>query len=139
MNHDGKQFSADAAEFLFAHIDSVEQLEVMLLVWNKPGEGWSADAITRELRSNPASIALRLKSLESRGLISRTSELSDEYVASPSTGARDRATIAAIAELYRSHKHHVLEIIFSPLKKARDCANAFKLGGPSRGKGEDRG
>jgi hypothetical protein len=59
----------DVRRFLLQCIDSVEQLEVLLLLHRAPGEGWTAEAIAQSLYSNPESIGRRLAGLYASGLL----------------------------------------------------------------------
>src|SRR5688572_27525821 len=47
----------DVRRFLLQCIDSVEQLEVLLLLHRDPGKVWSTEAVAQALYSNPDSIA----------------------------------------------------------------------------------
>jgi hypothetical protein len=63
---------SDAVRRLIAaHIDSVEQLEVLLLLRERPERCWTVDQVTDGLRSSPTSVAARLHDLERRGFATR--------------------------------------------------------------------
>ena len=112
-----------------AHISSIEQLEVLLLLRREAGRAWSGDAVARELRINPESARARLEDLDARGLLAR--EGPDEYRYSPRTGELDRA-VAATARAYADLRVTVINHIFSkPVDKIRTFADAFKLKGDS--------
>jgi hypothetical protein len=109
---------------IFAHIDSVEQIEVILLLKAQPEKWWTPEAISGELRTNPKSIQSRL---------SRTRRLrlfdvqGNAYRYSPKDPAMGNL-IDELADCYRIRKHKILELIFSPAKRARNFADAFAFG-----------
>ena len=77
----------DVAEFIAGHINSVELLEVLLLLRERSGELWTDERVAQELRINPVSTAARLKALSARGLLSSTDGVAYRYA--PATTALD--------------------------------------------------
>src|ERR671914_1124136 len=59
----------DVRQFLLRYIDSVEQLEVLLLLCGSPSTAWSPEAVAQALYSNPTSVAYRLAMLQRHELI----------------------------------------------------------------------
>lgn len=113
-----------ARNFIFQHIDSVELLEVLLTFHANEKQSWTTQTMTSELRSNPQSIAKRFSFLKSLSLV-REDQGAYSY-APPDQETRE--TIDDLAAAYHSHRHKIFELIFSPLKKARDFADAFRIG-----------
>lgn len=122
--------------FIFEHVDSVEQLEILLLLNAQRDKSWTVQALSDEMRSNPQSIEQRLKRWLSLGLISETGGSS--YIFSPPDPSVEDV-IRVLADNYRVQRHRVLELIFSPMKMARDFASAFRVGEPKSKKGDDNG
>lgn len=118
--------------FIYEYIDSVELLEILLLLSSDCSKHWSATSISQELRSSPGSIEKRLVSLERLQLI-RLVPGSTNYFEC----VADQETLQLIHEIdsaYKVQRHRILELIFSPMKKARNFADSFKLGSkPKRG------
>lgn len=112
-------------EFVFNSVDSVELLEVVFLLRADPTKVWDAESLSNELRSSPTSMKGRLKTLKSLKLIQERSNPKG-YVYSPSTHELDLLLGELFVE-YQTKRHRVLELIFSPLKRARDFADAFRL------------
>ncbi len=117
--------------FIRTHIDSVEQLEVLLLMRNDPSKGWSAADVSRQLRSSPVSAALRLEKLTALRLIVKTepSQHTFTFRYEPSTPElADRVT--ALSEAYLVRRVTVIDLIFSnPVEKIQSLADAFKIRG----------
>lgn len=119
--------------FLFSHVDSAEQLEILLLLSADRARAWTARALSDELRSTPNSVTQRLAALQALGLVSRNET---EFRYDPRDPDME-STVAELVTAYRVQRHRVLGIIFSPLKKARDFADAFQVAPGAKGKNED--
>lgn len=117
-------FPSSVSAFIFGYIDSVEQLEVLLLLHGEPTRAWTTDELTREMRSNPNSIIQRLRPLCSSGLVEC---IDDHYRYAPKDETLHEA-VQLLSVVNKTHRHRVLELIFSPMKKARLFADAFVLG-----------
>ena len=114
----------DVYRFLVAHIDSVEQLEVLLLLRATEETEWVADSLARMLYSHSSSIARRLDTLHSQGLVTRTGE---GYGYGPKTETL-RKTISHLAEVYRERRVAVITAIASkPMDNVRAFSDAFRL------------
>ena len=122
-------------QFIFEQIDSVEQLEVLLLLRSHKSSSWNIDQIAQELRSSPNSVSNRIKSLSNIGLVELESGSQAHFVYKE-TNPEFEAILQELGELYKSRKQTILELIFSPLKRGRHFANAF-LVNPSKKEEED--
>ena len=111
-------------QFIFEAIDSVEQLDVLLLLRNKRDRAWSSASVNAEIRSSTQSVMNRLIALEQLGLLVRLMDGSETFRYEPKTSELD-AMVAALAEVYRIRPQKIYELIFSPLKKSRHFAAAF--------------
>lgn len=116
----------DVQRFIFDHIDSVEQLDVLLLLREHPDRQWSSAQISTELRTSPLSVDLRLRLLKAQGLIDDGGGAPPSYRFQPQTPAL-AARVSALADIYRVRRHAVYGLIFSPLKRVRTFANAFMV------------
>lgn len=115
----------DVARFLHQHIDSVEQLEVLLLVRFSPGRSWSPEDMARELYSHPTSIAQRFQSLLGRGLLRESAP--GHYQYAPRSTDLDRL-VAHLAETYRERRVAVISLIASkPMENVKAFSDAFRI------------
>ncbi|MEW6736666.1 MAG: hypothetical protein AB1489_35580 [Acidobacteriota bacterium] len=118
--------------FILEHINSFEQLEVLFLLYRSARKEslqteWTVDAIARELRTNPKSVATRLLELHAHGLISARGETAPLYCYNPSTPDLDNV-VKNLEEIYEQYKVTVLNLIFSkPLDNIRTFADAFRI------------
>lgn len=115
----------DVYRFLYHNIDSVEQLEVLLLLNQSPERGWTAEEIARALYSHPSSILHRLTSLAGRGLLRELEPACFQY-APRSTELHD--TVSRVAETYRERRVAVITLIASkPIENVRAFSDAFRI------------
>lgn len=121
-------------QFIFEFVDSVELIEVLLLIRNNPEKWFSADQISAELRSNPKSISNRLKRLASIGLLEQDNG-KDLFRFQPSSKELKEIT-NELANEYLLRRHRIFEIIFSSSKTARQFANAFIVTKSNKSDGE---
>lgn len=115
----------DVRRFLLQCIDSVEQLEVLLLLHRLPGSARSVEAVAQELYSNPGSIARRMAGLHASGLLATDDSSSYRY--QPKTPALD-STVKLLAETYRQRRVAVITVIASkPMENVRAFSDAFRI------------
>jgi len=115
----------EVRRFVLQCIDSVEQLEVLLLLHGSPAVVWSAEAVATTLYSNPDSITRRLNGLHARGLLAAIEVSSYRYL--PRTPELD-ATVSLVADTYRLRRVAVITVIASkPMENVRAFSDAFRL------------
>lgn len=123
MNED---FPADIKQFIADHVDSVAQLELLLLLRADPGRDWTADEAGRDLYSAPDVTALQLADLQARAFVTGGPR-PDSFRFHPQTAEQDQL-LARLADLYRDRRVAVITAIYSkPVDKIRSFADAFRL------------
>jgi hypothetical protein len=110
--------------FIFAHLDSVGLLEVLLLLHSTPGKVWNSQSIVSELRANMNAVEHSIGKLKDLGFVHE--EPAGHYLYRPADSEL-AAIVDELSEAYRVRRHRILELIFSPLKRARDFADAFRV------------
>jgi hypothetical protein len=114
-------------EFIIEHIDSVEQVEILLLLLQKTGRTWTAESMAKELRIAVSSAATRLADLKKLGLVAPVEGAPSEYRYAPRTPALDE-TVRGLSDAYSERRVTVINLIFSkPIDKIRTFADAFRL------------
>lgn len=117
---------ADVRRFIFAEIESVEQLEVLLLLRATPDKEWTAKEVARARVSQEASAADWLEKMEARGLLSSRGE---SYRYSPPADAAE--TIERLAHSYAGYRVAVIGLIFSkPSERVTLFSDAFRIRRP---------
>ena len=124
------QFNTDPPErlkkFIFFFIDSAEQLEILLLLNGDPERVWTVDSIAQEIRSSVSSSRLRVASLRKMGFVEDVPGTPGAFrYRAPSADAHE--LVAELSERYKHQRFRILELVFSPMKKARDFADSFLL------------
>ncbi|MBN8229592.1 hypothetical protein JYK02_18950 [Corallococcus macrosporus] len=116
--------SSRVQRFITTHIDSIEKLEVLLLLRARTDRAWSASAVALELRITEASAARRMAELRTGGLLLEDGA-ADAYRFSPSR-SDDVQSTAELASAYAARRVSVISFIFSrPMDRVRGFADAF--------------
>lgn len=117
----------DVSRFLHQYIDSVEELEVLLLARMSPGRSWSSPEMARELYSHPSSISQRFRRLGNHGLLRETSPGVVQYA----LRAELDAVVARLADMYRERRVAVISLIATkPLENVKAFSDAFRIRKP---------
>ncbi len=123
-------------QFVFDHIDSVEQIEVLLFLRLHAERGWTAEELSREFRSSETSINSRLRNLVTLGILKEVGNTPLHYQYAPSSPSSDEL-LKDVADTYSIKRQKLQSLIFSPLKRARQFADAFNISRSNKPTGED--
>lgn len=114
---------SDVESFISYCIDSVEQVEILLLLSAERERHWTIDDLSKHLRSSRRSVGLRLSSLVAHGLVAR-SGMSFYYAAAD----HDDALVKRLAEVYTQRRNSVIRRIFMDRQDPmRTFADAFRI------------
>ena len=128
----------DARRFIAEYIDSVAQLELLLLLRTTADRSWSIDALSSELRVDPAWVDAQMAYLCQHGFLSTSpgtqaagnqarSSGQNEFRYSPRSEELEQA-VTTVAQAYLLHRVSVIELIYGkPQKGIQAFADAFKL------------
>ncbi len=119
--------SQDVKDFVATHINSVEQLEVLLLLRMHAEREWSADSLSKELRIDASWAAMRMADLCSRGLLAACASIDISYQYHPSTPEL-RRIVGLLADTYAERRVAIINLIYSkPLDNILVFAEAFRI------------
>jgi hypothetical protein len=111
--------------FLHQNIDSVEQLEVLLLLWRTPARGWTSEEVATAVYSHPTSVVRRLALLLGQGLLREREPGCYQYA--PRT-ADLHETVSHLDHMYRERRVAVITLIASkPIENVRAFSEAFRI------------
>jgi hypothetical protein len=111
-------------EFLRDHIDSIPELEALLLARRERGTHWQAATLAARLHVDVRTATAVLDALERRGLLMR-SEAGFSY--GPRTPELE-AAVDALTDAHRRFLIPVTSVIHSKIRTGlRDLADAFRL------------
>lgn len=117
----------EARRLIAERINSVEQLEVLLLLRKDEEREWCAEEVSDELRSSPTSAARRLADLFAHDLLAMRQGSNTLYRYCPGSETLRRA-VDALARAYAERRFTVIDMIFSkPVEKLRVFADAFRV------------
>ena len=110
--------------FVDRHIESLEHLEILLLLAGQE-RNWTAAEIFQRIQSSQASVVQRLESLVTAGHLSRDADRKFRF--SPKYEAA-RKIVNDLAEAYRTRRVRIIEAIYTRKSDAvRSFADAFKF------------
>lgn len=107
-------------------IESVAQLEVLLLLRAAPDKTWSVTEVARALVTRPDAAAGFLRHLVDRGLVRQEGDDAFRYAASGELGD----DVDGLAQCYATRRTTVIGLIFAPRpgdSAAATLADAFRL------------
>jgi hypothetical protein len=113
----------DLREFILAHIDSVAQLEALLLLRRDPSTAWSPNSVAQRLYVSEGEATDLLTRLADYGFLI-TKEGS--YYFGPQSAER-REMADRVADAYSQHLIPVTNIIHGKPRRIREFSDAFKL------------
>jgi DNA-binding MarR family transcriptional regulator len=115
----------DVRLFLHQNIDSVEQLEVLLLLWRTPERGWTSEEVATAVYSHPSSVVRRLARLLGQGLLREREPGCYHYAPH---AAELHQTVTRLDHLYRERRVAVITLIASkPIENVRAFSDAFRI------------
>jgi hypothetical protein len=117
-------------QLITERIDSLVQLEVLLLLVRPGGGTWTAQAVSDALRINPGYAAGELTTLRARGLAAVAGDAiggDPAYRYAPASPELD-AAVQELVQAYADRRVAVVTFIFSkPVDKIQTFADAFRL------------
>ena len=120
------EITPDIERFIQDNLTSVEQLEVLLLLFSPPQKEWTAVEVSQKLHRQPESVATRLEDWRGRGILSVRQEarLLYRYV----SNARQDAIVRGLERAYEVRKDAVIRLIFTrPPDTLRVFSDAFRI------------
>jgi hypothetical protein len=121
------EIPADVSQFITDHLNSVAELEVLLLIRSDPGRGWTAADISKVLCTPVEMVIEQMAGLQSRGLILVVPGPEPQYQYQPRTPELDQV-VASLSEIYKARRVTVITLIYSkPVDRVRTFADAFRL------------
>lgn len=112
--------------FIHDNINSIEQMEILLLLFSPPQKEWSAIQVSQKLYRQPESAAVRLEELRDRGILSVREEGQLLYRYIPNS--HQDAVIRGLDRAYQIRKDAVIDLVFNRSSDTlRAFSNAFRI------------
>lgn len=117
----------DVQRFVLEKIDSVAQLEALLLLRGNPDRDWAARALAARLYIGEEQTAELLLALRAQGFVAVNAQDASLYRFQPAT-AELAHMLDRLAEIYAKHLVPVTNLIHSkPKPRIQQFADAFRL------------
>ena len=117
-------------QFITDHLDSVMQLEVLLLLAGSPGKVWTAPELAQQLRIDAAWVDGQLRAMAAGGLVAvgeQPGPAPAQFRFEPRTPELAQ-TIDELSHAYADRRVTVIGLIFAkPTDKLRSFADAFRI------------
>ena len=116
--------TAELKRFIAGYIPSLEHLEILLLLAASPARQWTVTAVYDLIKSSDTGVRKALDELTEMKLVAREGA-NYRYVPASSEIAK---LVTDLAEVYRTRRIRVVEIIYSPeLDALREFQRAFRF------------
>jgi DNA-binding HxlR family transcriptional regulator len=113
-------------QFIADHIDSVMQLEVLLLLAAERQRAWTANDLAELLRIDPTWVDAQLRAMAAAGLVAQQADPA-AFRFDPRTPELAQA-VDELAKTYADRRVTVIGLIFAkPMDKIRSFADAFRI------------
>jgi hypothetical protein len=113
-------------QFIADHIDSVMQLEMLLLIASQPQRAWTAKDLAEMLRIDPAWVDSQLRAMAAGGLA--TQQPDPAAFRFERRSAELSQAVDELAKTYADRRVTVIGLIFAkPIDKIRSFADAFRI------------
>lgn len=112
----------DIRDFILKHIDSVAQIEALLLIWSSPEERWGLRQIAARIYTSDTEAAKALGGLCAEGLL-----VCVDGIFSLNKSAENVEMIRKLQEVYARYLIPVTDVIHSRSSSAPSTAGAFRL------------
>jgi hypothetical protein len=117
-------------EWISDSIDSVEQLEILLLLQGNPSRSWNISELSVHLRSHRESVSLRIQGLLTKGFVSclQAEGRPTSFQYSPPSPQVDEK-IRILKDAYINKRITVINMIYEKIDRSviEDFADAFKF------------
>jgi hypothetical protein len=122
-----EEFPADVERFINEQVNSVAQLEILLLLRSDSARQWTTSDVAGALRTTPETAAEQLATLRNQELAAQQDDAGQVYRYAPSSEEL-RQLIDRLAAIYEERRVTVITMIYSkPVSKVRTFADAFRL------------
>lgn len=122
------EFPAAITHFIDQHIESIPQLEALLLLRRESQRHWTAGEVAKELYL-PAAVANALLADLARGHLAELAVPAESRYVYQSPNTETDRLIDELAANYRDRRVAVVSLIYSkPLHKVQTFADAFRFG-----------
>jgi hypothetical protein len=121
-------FSEELDKYFAAEIQSLEHLEILLLLSGNPHKWWTAKGVYDVIKSSLPSVEGRLRDMTERGILKKEVDSETRYQFSPADEGIWRL-VSELREAYKERPVKVVQAIYSAKAPdgVQEFARAFRL------------
>jgi DNA-binding HxlR family transcriptional regulator len=120
-------FSKELEQFIAEEIQSLEQVEILLLLSGNPHKSWNRKGVYDVVKSNLSSVEARLEELSARGILTRETQPEVRYRFAPAE-ERIWKVVNELRDAYKERPVKVVQAIYSkPPDAVQEFARAFRV------------
>ena len=120
-------FSEELEKFIAAEINSLEQLEILLLLSGNPHKWWTAAGVYEVIKSSVQSVQDRLNEMVQRGMLRKETDNETRFQFGPTNDSIWRVT-SELRDAYKERSVKVVQAIYSkPPDAVQEFARAFRV------------
>lgn len=124
-------FSRELEQFITAEIQSLEQLEILLLLSGNPHRWWGPRSVYEVVKSSLGSVEDRLREMCERGLLKMEGDREPKYQFAPDSDHLWQA-VSQLRDAYKERPVKVVQAIYSkPRDGVQEFARAFQIRKPN--------
>lgn len=121
------ELSEELKGFIYANIDSVGKLEVLLLLAKHPERKWLNTEVSREVRGAEAATSRYLSELTSAGVIASDGSSPPQFQYVPHT-PQLRRVVEELRSAYHTFSARIIHLIYNKsIEQIREFAQAFRI------------
>lgn len=118
----------EVKRFVEAHIDSVDQLEILRVLGEDPAREWRADELAREVQVQAPAIGSHLAALRARGLLVLSTRDADNFCRYGPATPELESMMARLLQVYRERPVTMINLVYARAREAlRTFAEAFRI------------
>jgi hypothetical protein len=117
----------DVQQFILRYVDSIAQLEALLLLYGHPTDNWTVTAISQRLYITEQQTTELLARLQARDLIVAPAGVATGFRYQPQSEELAKI-VPRVAEVYRQHLVPVTNLVHAKARlRVQEFADAFRL------------
>lgn len=121
-------FPEDVARFMFDHVESIDQLEILRVLGEDPRREWDAVTLAAEVQASPQAVRGHLTSLHARGLLAIRAQGADVSCRYGVTTPDLDGMVNRLLRLYEERPVTMIKMIYDRAKDPlRDFTDAFRV------------
>ena len=118
----------DIRRFLDGNIETIDQLEVLRVLGEKPDREWTPASLAAEVQADPQLVTAHVAALQGRGLLTAQQRGADLVARHGARTPELQALVSRLLQFYRERPVTMIKLVYERAKDPlRKFADAFRL------------